>query len=339
MILNSLFKNFKNIKRYQKPIKAILVVVPLLTFKVSKETHVSTNEPVQHYIDRNIELEKPSDSTPLFTCNRFILNDLPPRRTLRIQGLPDQKENYYPIISTLKSMAIKNINVIIDLNPPDEKCMYLFEIDLRFAGSTCMLIHPLKNHQPNSDFFLVAGDFFPSKMSFDPMDILVTNKPSNRLHILLKGTPRSLKMLICFIKSISFIRTHPYGSYFYIPVSHGYIDITIFMPLVICVLVYYILDWIWTPHHVSVPRIFLGSLLYSFFPISFLFFTRKNEFLCLSTIFMVLNPKIGLAYIGICYLRMVYDTFSIAIQMLKSSRMSPMDERSFINYKAKHKVE
>ncbi|CAD25613.2 hypothetical protein [Encephalitozoon cuniculi GB-M1] len=319
MILDSLFKHFGSIKKYQSLVKAALVLAPLFTFRIKRQNDVSTNEPVQHYLDRNISITTSSDGRPFFDNNRFVLNSLPPRLTLRIQGCPEQKENYHPVISTLRSMDIRNINVVIDLNPPDEKCIYLFEIDLRFEDKTCMLIHPLKNHQPNSDFLLVAGEFFPCKMVFDPMDIFLTNIPSNRLYILLRNTPRGLKTFMSFVRSISFVRTHPYGSYFYIPTNGAYIDVIMFMPLVLSVLAYYTLDWVCVPHSVSTTRIFLGALLYSFFPVSFLFFIRRNESLCLAPIFMVLNPKVGLGYIGICYLRMVCDVLAIAKSIRKPS--------------------
>ncbi|AFN83327.1 hypothetical protein EROM_070760 [Encephalitozoon romaleae SJ-2008] len=338
MILNRLSKHSKDIKKYQKLIKVALVIVPLLIFRVKKQSEISSAEPVQHYLDGTIKVVN-RDTGPFFIGNKFALNSLPPRLSLRIQGYPEYKENYHPLISTLRSMNIRNINVIIDLNPPDEKCIYLFEIDLSFGSKACVLIHPLKNHQPNSDFLLVAGEFFPFKLAFDPMDIILTNTPSNRLYIVLKDTPRSLKVFLNFIKSISFIRTHPYGSYFYIPVNGGYIDMIVFVPLVLSVLAYYTFDWAYAPYHISTPRIFIGALLYSFFPMSFLFFTRKNESPCLAIIFMVLNPKIGLAYIGICYLRMVWDVISIIRSTFKSPDVSLINAELVLSRKAKSKME
>lgn len=338
MILNRLSKHSKDIKRYQKLIKVALVIVSLLIFRVKKENNISSGEPVQHYLDGSIKVAD-GDAGPFFVGNKFILNSLPPRQTLRIQGYPEHRENYHPVISTLRSMDIRNINVIIDLNPPDEKCVYLFEIDLSFGSKTCVLIHPLKNHQPNSDFLLVARDFFPFKLAFDPMDIVLTNTPSNRLYIVLKDIPRSLKTFLNFIKSISFVRTHPYGSYFYIPMNDGYIDIIVFAPLVLSVFAYYTFDWAYAPYHISISRVFIGALLYSFFPMSFLFFTRKNESPCLAMIFMVLNPKIGLAYIGICYLRMVCDVAAIIRSTFKSPGVSLVNTEPVLGRKAKSSME
>lgn len=310
MILDRLFRHSDAIKRHRRLIKAVLVVVPLLTFRITKQSTISSNEPVQHYVDRNIEIVDPSPDTAFFANGRFVLNDLPPRLTLRIQGRPDQEESYYPLISTLVSMDIRNINVIIDLGPPDGRCMYLFEIDLSFGQRTCMFVYPLKNHQPNSDLLLVAEEFFPCKVAFDPLDVLLANTPSNRLYIMLKRTPRSLRTFMSFVRSISFVRTHPYGSYFYIPVCGAYINVTVFLPAVLAVLAYHVLDWVYQPHDVSIPRMVFGALLYSVAPVSFLLFLRRSESLCFAPIFMVLNPKIGLAYIAICYLRMVQDTFA-----------------------------
>ncbi|WEL39023.1 hypothetical protein PFJ87_07g01000 [Encephalitozoon hellem] len=337
MILNRLLKHSGEIKRYLKLIKAVLVAIPLLTLRIKEQSEISTAEPVQHYLDGGIKII--NDGEALFTGNKFVLNSLPPRLTLRIQGYPEQKEYYHPVISTLRSMDIRNINVIIDLNPPDEKCVYLFEIDLKFGSKACVLVHPLKNHQPNSDLLLVAREFFPFKLSFDPIDIILTNTPSNRLHIVLKNTSRNLKAFMNFIKSISFVRTHPYGSYFYIPTNDGYIDITAFIPLVLSVFASYTLDWAYASYHISVSRVFLGTLLYSFFPVSFLFFTRKNEYSCFAVIFMVLNPKIGLIYIGMCYLRMVCDAIATIRCTFKSPDIRLVNTKIALDHKSKSKME
>jgi len=287
---------------------------------------ISSNEPAYSYPSGNIKIIASSkDWESSFNINnRFILNDLPPRSTLRIQGRFEQKKHFYPLISTLKKMEIKNINIIIDLNPSNKKCVYLFEIDLFFDNDICLWTYPLKNYQPNSDLFLVAKEFLPSKINFNLIDLFFTNFPSNHLEISLKNSHEDLKTFLKFMRAISFIRSHPYGIYFYIPLKNSYIEAISFLPITLSIMIYYIFDWFCLFYSVSIIRIFIGTSLYFFCPLFSLFFLRRNEIQCFILIFMIFNFKFGIIYMSLCYLRMIHDIFRIILLIFNLSKIFKM---------------
>lgn len=324
MILDRLLKHSEKLMRYRNVIKIGLVIAPFFLMDIRRTTSgVISTEPGYPY-ENSTKISNSLKSTELlFVNNRFILNDLPPRATLRIQGNPHQKTQLYTLISTLQAMKIRNINVIVDLNPLDRRSVYLFEIDLSFGDETCLWICPLKNHQPNSDLLLVAKKFFTSKLKLSLLDLLLSNSPRNNLEICLRPTREDLKTFVNFIRIISFIRSHPYGTYFYIPLEEAYIEANTFLPAIIPILTYYILDGVSTSYPVCIFRVLFGSLLYFICPLSSLLFLRRNEIQCFIVIFMALNFKVGLLYAALCYFRMVYDVFWIIVSALGARVQSP----------------
>lgn len=317
MILDGLFSHHGKMLKHQKMIKIGLVIGALLVLRIRKSTNgVISSEPTHGYKNNSIRTKgSVKDVESEFKCNRFVLNRLPPRATLRIQGRKEQREHYYQLIAALKGMKLRNINVIVDLNPSDGRCVYLVEVNLLFDDDTCMWVYPLRNYQPNSDLFLVAKEFFTPRVKIDFRDLLLSNSPSNNLEISLKQSREDLKILMKFIRAISFIRSHPYGTYFYMPVGDSYFEAVVFLPSTILIMIYYIFDWFCVPHHVSLARILLGSILYFKCPLSFVFFLRRNEAQCLIPIFMALNFKVGLFYVGLCYMRMVCDVIGIVTSL------------------------
>ncbi|KAM0672166.1 hypothetical protein CWI42_080780 [Ordospora colligata] len=322
--LDNITQYVNTIKKHNSVLRTVLTCIPLLLLlSTNKSNSISSKEMVQEYLNgkNSAEIPESCDFKSFDASKRFILNNLPPRQTLRIQAYAEYEKNYCQIVSALKMMNISNINVVVDFNMPDERCEYLFDIDLRFSKIMHMAVYPLRNHQPNSDLLLVAEVFFPSSIVFSMKDVLFPNTPANRLEIHIRTTRRDMRQFMNFVRSISFVRTHPYGSYFYVPIGGSYINGTAFISLVMPIIVYFVLDWTCMAYEVSCTRILLGSVLYYISPMFLVLFVRRNESMCLCAIFMVLNPKIGMIYALVCYTRMVHDVYTLGFRHLKSVNM------------------
>ncbi|KAH9411138.1 hypothetical protein HK407_08g12830 [Ordospora pajunii] len=321
--LDNITQYVSAMKKYNYTLRIALACMPLLLLGTKKSNTITSKETVEEYLNakNSVEIPESCDFESFDASRRFVLNNLPPRQTLRIQAHLEHEKNYCQVVSALKAMEIRNINVIVDFNMPDERCEYLFDVDLRFSKRMHMAVYPLRNHQPNSDLLLVAEVFFPSTIAFSISDVFLPNKPANCLEIHVRTTRRDMRQFMNFVKSISFVRTHSYGSYFYVPIGGSYINGTVFLWLAVPIIVYFVLDWVCMEYEVSCARILLGSLLYYISPVFLALFTRRNESMCFCAIFMVLNPKIGVVYALVCYARMLHDICMLGPTRLKSSHM------------------
>lgn len=312
MILDRLFAYGGELVKHQKIVRAALTVAVLFLTSTKQASPDIISSETAHQFTSSIPLIPAKTGDP-FVDNRFELNKLSPRATLHIQGRPEDRKNYYRLISTLQAMDLENMNVIIDLNPVSEDIDYLAEIDLLFGDEACVWVRPFRNHQPNSDFLLVALEFFAAHSWADAADLLFSNSPSNLLEVSLRPSQEDIAVFLGFIKAISFMRSHPYGSYYYIPHHSVRVEAAAFLSSAVCIVAYYVFDWLCALYHVSLARIVLATLLYYLFPITAVFFLRRNEASCLIVIFMVMNFKVGCLYMLLCYLRMVYDMFAMII--------------------------
>lgn len=325
MILDKLFQYSREFVRYRSVIKIGLALAPVFVLRIRRSSpDILSNEPTHSYDGGNVKIVSPDNRESLFADNRFVLNGLPPRSTLRILGRPEQRECFYPLVSTLRKMEMENMNVEIDLGPRSRACMYLLEVDLHFDDEACVRVHPLRSHQPNSELLLVAEEFFKPKIHVDVADMLSTNTPSNCLEISLRPSYEDLRIFVRFLRAVSFIRAHPYGTYFYIPLEDSYVEIIHFVPAISLILAYHVFDWFCTHHPVSPARVVLGTFLYLLCPLSVLLFLRRNEAQCFIPIFMALNNKVGLAYVAVCYLRMLHEAAGIAVSILRHHHWSLM---------------
>jgi hypothetical protein len=320
MILDILFRKHNEILKYQHIIRLLLVLtpLPLLNVKKSGRTIFTEESPHRHLMGRrDVEL---SDMGDLFHEGRFVLNGLPPRASILIHT--KQKESCREVVGTIKKMDFKNVNVIVDLNEPDRTKPYLFEIHLSFGERTSSKVHPLRCYLPNSELLNLSHLYFPYEAAFSIRDFLFSGTPLNLLEIRLRDIPEDKMVFMEFLKVTSFLRSHPYGSYYYIPFEKHSIEFAAFAPIIVPIFLFFVLDWFCKRYPVSVARLVVASLLYRLCPAASLFFLRRNEIHCLLPIFLIFNFKFGLFYLFICYLICVCDVACSLGVWYKSGRLS-----------------
>lgn len=339
-----IIKNITLIKR------TLLLLTLLSLYQIRPAINkVHTDQGLHEHIKLDNYIFNEPDNIKYIKNNTFTFKDSTPLNSILIKARVCNIKQILTIYTTLKKKSYFAKNIVIKITDTEEflekysrffllrRNKYLYNIyckyfcsgkndikeeqyfcvvDLKFGNQSNLMVEIFKNYRPNSDLLFIAEQFFSLKLKYNLEDLFVCSFIINEIKLCIKPDIKDLSKLMAFLQCVSNLHSHSLGIYYYLPFKDYHIKYIDFMPFIVLLFLYHILDSLGDSSRIlgifDADLWIALCLLFVKFPCSLFLILKysgvSTPFLIL--FFSVVNPLVG--FIFACFV-----CFKCIIQNIK----------------------
>lgn len=297
-----LYHNF--LKSHHKKIKKIFFILTTIAliraiipekYKIKNEDYTQRpiqNEKIYNYLKNKLYFKDEEFNTK---------KNLSDRETILIRGCEKQKKYFLILAESLLKLNLKRRNFKIILNDKEKFKNFFIKINLNFNKN-----EEIENnliYLPNSDFYFLTKEYFKNeKIKFNFNDLIFHKNYSNEIFI----STFDFKKIINYLRCISNIDNHTFGTFFYFTIYDHFFDGILFFPFFIFLSIFHLIDFFLVDFFDFDQKKFKENFFYDI--LKYVLFLRSPIF-CLFSLgersldlslkiifFSVINFKIGILF-------------------------------------------
>ncbi|KAI5181961.1 hypothetical protein PAEPH01_2846, partial [Pancytospora epiphaga] len=208
MLIDFIGRNRHLLLKYHYIVKiTIILLTPFTLLGFKRDYNLRSFDTMYGNIDPlfNLKLSKPTDFKPMSPGMTICI----------IMERWDQA-----LVDSINCLRLRTKSIVItDKDIPE---IYFVKLKINFRKNSHVVVHPLRNFQPNSDLLSLAVKIFTAKCCVNIEDLLFGYFDSSvELH--LDNSPESITKLLVLLKYYMNVEAFTWCNFYYVPFNNYFI--------------------------------------------------------------------------------------------------------------------